>query len=63
MFSKQINVNFLPVGLTHADVDQLISKISMRLRHNGSESLQGMQCNILIDGITYCIIQLILFKL
>ena len=38
----QVKVNFLPVGHTHEDIDQLFSKISTEIRRAGSESLQGM---------------------
>ena len=35
-------MNFLPVGHTHEDIDQLFSKISETIRHNGCESLPGI---------------------
>ena len=38
----QVKVNFLPVGHTHEDVDQLFSRISGHLKKQGAESLQGM---------------------
>ena len=34
-------INFLPVGHTHEDVDQLFSKIDVELRRGGCESLPG----------------------
>lgn len=37
----QVQVNFLPVGHTHEDVDQLFSKISAELKRGGAESIPG----------------------
>ena len=39
--SFQVRVNFLPVGHTHEDVDQLFSKIATHLNRVGAETLQG----------------------
>ena len=41
MYTK-VQINFLPVGHTHEDIDQLFSKISETIRHNGCESLPGV---------------------
>ena len=38
----QVQMNFLPVGHTHEDVDQLFSKIGEKIRKSGSESIPGM---------------------
>lgn len=38
-----MKINFLPVGHTHEDVDQLFSKISSEIKGIGSESLPGMR--------------------
>ncbi len=38
----QVQVNFLPVGHTHEDVDQLFSKIGDEIRHTGAESIPGI---------------------
>ena len=40
--SVQVQINFLPVGHTHEDVDQLFSKIGDEIRRCGSESISGM---------------------
>ena len=37
----QVKVNFVPVGHTHEDVDQLFSKITAHIRQNGAESMSG----------------------
>lgn len=37
----QVQINFLPVGHMHEDVDQLFSKIGEEIRKTGSESLPG----------------------
>lgn len=37
----QVQINFLPVGHTHEDVDQLFSRIGERIRKGGCESLPG----------------------
>lgn len=37
----QVVINFLPVGHTHEDIDQLFSKVADELCHNGSECLPG----------------------
>ena len=37
----QIKFNFLPVGHTHEDVDQMFSRISGHLRKQGAESIAG----------------------
>ena len=34
-------MNFLPVGHTHEDVDQLFSRIGDKIRKSGCESLPG----------------------
>ena len=39
---EQIKVNFLPVGHTHEDVDQMFSRLSEYLKKQGAESLNGM---------------------
>jgi hypothetical protein len=38
---KKITVNFLPVGHTHEDVDQMFSRISEHLKRVGADSLTG----------------------
>ena len=35
-------MNFLPVGHTHEDIDQLFSKISVTIQRSGCESLPGV---------------------
>ena len=40
-FFPQIRLNFLPVGHTHEDVDQLFSRIAQRLCRVGAESIPG----------------------
>ena len=37
----QIQLNFIPVGHTHADVDQLFSTISEELGKSGSQTIPG----------------------
>lgn len=37
----QVQINFLPVGHIHEDIDQLFSKISETIRHSGCESIPG----------------------
>ena len=37
----QVQVNFLPVGHTHEDVDQLFSRIGAEIKKSGIESLPG----------------------
>jgi len=37
-----VQLNFLPVGHAHEDVDQLFSKIAAELRRAGAESLLGL---------------------
>ena len=37
----QVEFNFLPVGHTHEDVDQLFSRIAEKLRHNDVYTLDG----------------------
>ncbi len=37
----QVQINFLPVGHTHEDVDQLFSKIGDEIKRSGSESISG----------------------
>jgi hypothetical protein len=37
----QVQINFLPVGHTHEDVDQLFSRIGDEIRATGCESLPG----------------------
>ena len=32
---------FLPVGLTHEDIDQFFSRVSTRLKQTGTESMTG----------------------
>ena len=39
--SLQVQINFLPVGHTHEDIDQPFSKIGAEIRHSGCESLPG----------------------
>lgn len=39
----QVQINFLPVGHTHEDIDQLFSKVGGEIRHAGCESLPGEQ--------------------
>ena len=36
-------MNFLPVGHTHEDIDQLFSKVSQAIRRSGCESLPGLK--------------------
>ena len=40
----KVQVNFLPFGHTHEDVDQLFSKISAEIRRAGAESIPGLFC-------------------
>jgi len=37
-------VNFLPVGHTHEDVDQMFSRIGKKLLRIGAQSLEGILC-------------------
>ena len=37
----QVQINFLPVGHIHEDVDQLFSRIGEKIRKSGCESLPG----------------------
>lgn len=37
----QVQINFLPVGHTHEDVDQLFSRIGEGIRKAGCESVPG----------------------
>ena len=46
----QVQVNFLPVGHTHEDVDQLFSKIAAELRRGGAESIPGGLCSLIYGG-------------
>jgi hypothetical protein len=43
---KKITVNFLPVGHTHEDVDQMFSRISEHLKRVGADSLTGLHSTI-----------------
>ncbi|XP_064397846.1 uncharacterized protein LOC135344551 [Halichondria panicea] len=45
IFTK-VRVNFLPVGHTHEDIDQLFSRISKQLTLKGAESLPDLQKQI-----------------
>lgn len=38
----QVQVNFLPVGHTHKDIDQLFSKIGDEIHCSGAESIPGI---------------------
>ena len=40
-FFLQIRINFLHVGHTHADCDQMFSKILQRVLKHGAESMNG----------------------
>lgn len=40
----QVKIDFLPVGHTHEDIDQLFARISKGLERTGAESLAGMCC-------------------
>ena len=53
--STQINVNFLPVGHTHEDVDQFFSRVAAQLRKSGAESIPGE----LIHAYVQCLMQLV----
>jgi len=41
MSNFQVQINFLPVGHTHEDIDQVFSKVSDNIRKNGCESIPG----------------------
>ena len=47
----QVKINFLPVGHTHEDIDQMFSRISDSIRKTGCESIQGY-CE---TYCTYCV--------
>lgn len=40
--STEVFVSFLPIGHTHADIDQTFSCTSKRLRHNGSHTMREL---------------------
>lgn len=42
----EIDLHFFPVGHTHADVDQMFSRLSVRLRHHDSRSRQELLYNV-----------------
>jgi hypothetical protein len=44
---KEIFLNFLPVGHTHCDIDQLFSRISVFLR--GKQCLSQHFCSLFIE--------------
>lgn len=46
----QVQINFLPVGHTHEDIDQVFSRVSDNLRQSGCESIPGI-CAYLIVNI------------
>jgi len=37
----QIQINFLPVGHTHEDIDQLFSSVAREIRQAGCDSIPG----------------------
>lgn len=41
-FTTQMTVNFLPVGHTHEDVDQMFPRISEALRRIGADSVDDV---------------------
>ena len=51
--SLQVRVNFLPVGHTHEDVDQMFSCIGKRLLRVGAESPAGMH-QTRVNSISNC---------
>ena len=42
MCTLQVQLNFLPVGHTHEDIDQMFSRISESIRQNGCETIPGI---------------------
>ena len=46
-----MQLNFLPVGHTHEDIDQMFSRVAREIKKTGAESLPG-----LINVITMTII-------
>lgn len=44
----QVQINFLPVGHTHEDIDQLFSKIGNEIRRTGCESIPGIIGSLLV---------------
>ena len=43
-------MNFLPVGHTHEDIDQLFSKIGDEVKRSGSESIPGIYVLFYLSG-------------
>ena len=41
-FNLKVQINFLPVGHTHEDIDQVFSRVSDNLRQSGCESIPGI---------------------
>ena len=41
MLHTQIRINFLPVGHTHEDVDQMFSRIGSKIHRVGADTLKG----------------------
>ena len=40
-FYLEVQINFLPVGHTHEDIDQVFSRVTDNLRQSGCESIPG----------------------
>ena len=49
-FYLKVQINFLPVGHTHEDIDQVFSRVSDNLRQSGCESIPG-NCTYLMFKI------------
>ena len=48
----QIRINFLPVGHTHEDVDQMFNCIGSKIQRVGADTLQGKLSNLYTIHIT-----------
>lgn len=64
LFILQVRINFLPVGHTHEDIDQLFSRIGQRLLRVGAETIDGKifaMISVLFHKLLACLLCLYLF--